>query len=34
MKLFDGRPDNTEGRLDREIRTYEYTTVQLVGRTE
>ena len=24
MELFDGRPENTEGRLPREIRTYDY----------
>ncbi len=24
MELFDGRPENTDGRLDREIRTYDY----------
>ena len=24
MKLFKGRPDNTEGRLERELRTYDY----------
>ncbi len=23
MKLYDGRPENTEGRLEREIRTYD-----------
>lgn len=23
MQLYDGRPDNTEGRLDKEIRTYD-----------
>ena len=24
MQLFDGRPENTDGRLHREIRTYDY----------
>ena len=24
MELFDGRPDNTEGRLPREVRTYDF----------
>ena len=24
MELYDGRPENTEGRLEREIRTYDY----------
>ena len=24
MELFDGRPKNTEGRLPREVRTYDY----------
>ena len=24
MELYTGRPDNTEGRLEREIRTYDY----------
>ncbi len=24
MELFDGRPENTDGRLPREIRTYDY----------
>ena len=24
MELFDGRPKNVEGRLPREIRTYDY----------
>ncbi len=24
MELYDGRPDNTEGRLPRELRTYDY----------
>lgn len=24
MELYDGRPDNTEGRLPREIRTYDF----------
>lgn len=24
MELFDGRPQNTEGRLPREVRTYDY----------
>ena len=24
MKLYDGRPENTEGRLPREIRTYDF----------
>ena len=24
MKLFDGRPENTEGRLPREVRTYDF----------
>lgn len=24
MELFDGRPENTEGRLPREIRTYDF----------
>ena len=24
MELYDGRPENTEGRLPREIRTYDY----------
>ena len=24
MELFNGRPDNTEGRLEREIRTYDF----------
>ena len=24
MELYDGRPENTEGRLDREIRTYDF----------
>ena len=24
MELFDGRPENTEGRLDRELRTYDF----------
>ena len=24
MELYDGRPENTDGRLEREIRTYDY----------
>ncbi len=24
MELYNGRPENTEGRLPREIRTYDY----------
>ena len=24
MELFKGRPETTEGRLDREVRTYDY----------
>ena len=24
MELFDGRPENTEGRLPREVRTYDF----------
>ena len=24
MELYDGRPDNVEGRLPREIRTYDF----------
>ena len=38
MELFKGRPESVEGRLPREIRTYdlpvtghEYKTVHLVG---
>lgn len=24
MELFDGRPETCEGRLDREVRVYDY----------
>ena len=24
MNIFNGRPDNVDGRLDREIRVYDY----------
>jgi len=24
MELFDGRPENVEGRLPREVRTYDF----------
>lgn len=24
MQLVDGRPENTEGRLEKEIRTYDF----------
>ena len=27
MELFTGRPENTEGRLPREIRTYDFLVI-------
>ncbi len=31
MKLFNGRPENAEGRLPREIRTYDYLDALGIG---